>query len=103
LGPYRQVFRTRGLPVPLLASFAGALPIGMLNLSVLLFVRLYGQSFAAADIVAGALSLGSGAGVIAQGACIDRRGQTMMLASAGPACAVSLASLVAIVAHGGPA
>jgi MFS family permease len=102
LRPYRQVLRTHGLPVPLLASFAGALPIGMLSLGVLLFVRLHGQSFAAAGIVAGCLSIGSGAGVVAQGAGIDRRGQTVVLASAGPVCAASLAALVAVVAHGGP-
>jgi MFS family permease len=75
LRAYLQVFRIRGLSVPLLTSFAGSLPIGMLNLSVLLLVRLHGQSFGAAGIVAGALNLGSGAGLVAEGAWIDRRGR----------------------------
>jgi MFS family permease len=101
--PYRQVFRIRGLSLPLLASFAGSLPIGMLNLSVLLLVRLHGQSFGAAGIVAGALNLGSGAGLVAQGAWIDRRGQSGVLAGAGLTCAASLTALVAAVAGGGPA
>jgi MFS family permease len=103
LRSYLQVFRIRGLSVPLLTSFAGSLPIGMLNLSVLLLVRLHGQSFGAAGIVAGALNLGSGAGLVAQGAWIDRRGQSGVLAAAGLACAASLAALAAVVAGGGPA
>lgn len=103
LRAYLQVFRIRGLSVPLLTSFAGSLPIGMLNLSVLLLVRLHGQSFGAAGIVAGALNLGSGAGLVAQGAWIDRRGQSGVLAAAGLACAASLAALAAVVAGGGPA
>jgi MFS family permease len=103
LRAYLQVFRIRGLSVPLLTSFAGSLPIGMLNLSVLLLVRLHGQSFGAAGIVAGALNLGSGAGLVAQGAWIDRRGQSGVLAAAGLVCAASLAALAAVVAGGGPA
>jgi MFS family permease len=100
---YRQVFRIRGLSLPLLASFAGSLPIGMLSLSVLLLVRLHGQSFGAAGMVAGALNLGSGAGLVAQGAWIDRRGPSGVLAVAGLTCAASLAALAAAVADGGPA
>ena len=57
---YRQVLRIKGLLPPLLASFAGSLPIGMLSLGALLLVRLHGQSFGAAGIIAGALNLGSG-------------------------------------------
>jgi MFS family permease len=103
LRSYRQVFRIRGLSLPLLASFAGSLPIGMLNLSVLLLVRLHGQSFSAAGVIAGALNLGSGAGLVVQGAWIDRRGQSGVLAAAGLTCAASLAALAAAVGHGGPA
>lgn len=102
LRPYRQVFRTRGLLTPLLASFAGSLPIGMLPLSVLLLVRLHGQSLGAAGLVAGSLNLGGAAGLVAQGTWIDRRGQSVVLAVAGLACATSLAALAA-VAGSGPA
>jgi MFS family permease len=100
---YRQVFRIPGLLPPLLASFAGSLPIGMLGLSVLLLVRLHGQSFGTAGIIAGALNLGSGAGLVAQGAWIDRRGPSVVLAAAGLTCAGSLTALVAVAAGGGPA
>lgn len=103
LPSYRQVFRIHGLSLPLLASFAGSVPIAMLNLSVLLLVRLHGQSFGAAGIIVGALNLGSGAGVVAQGAWIDRRGQSGVLAAAALTCAASLAALAAAVTHGGPA
>jgi MFS family permease len=95
LPSYRQVFRIRGLSLPLLASFAGSLPISMLNLSVLLLVRLHSHSFTAAGIVAGALDLGSGAGLVAQAAWIDRRGPSRVLAAAGLTCAASLAALAA--------
>ena len=103
LRSYRQVFGIRGLSLPLLASFAGSLPIGMLNLSVLLLVRLHGQSFSAAGAIVGALNLGSGAGLVVQGAWIDRRGQSGVLAAAGLTCAASLAALAAAVGQGGPA
>jgi MFS family permease len=103
LRSYRQVFRIRGLSLPLLASFAGSLPIGMLSLSVLLLVRLHGQSIGAAALAAGALNLGSGAGLVAQGAWIDRRGPSRVLAAAGLTCAASLAALAAAVAVGCPA
>jgi MFS family permease len=103
LRSYRQIFRVRGLSLPLLASFAGSLPIGMLNLSVLLLIRLHGQSLGAAGMVAGVVSLGSGAGLVAQGVWIDRRGSSQVLAAAGLTCAASLAALAAVVAAGGPA
>ena len=102
LRSYRQVFRIRGLALPLLASFAGSLPIGMLNLSVLLLVRLHGQSLTTSGLVAGAVNLGAGAGLVVQGAWIDRCGQTRVLAVAGLTCATSLAVLVAGASHGGP-
>jgi MFS family permease len=73
LRSYRQVFRIRGLALPLLASFAGSLPIGMLNLSVLLLVRLHGQSHTTSGLVAGAVNLGAGVGLIVEGGWIDRR------------------------------
>lgn len=100
--PYRQVFRVRGLSLPLLASFAGSLPIGMLSLSVLLIVRLHGESFSTAGLVAGALNVGSAAGLVVQGRCIDRRGQSRVLVCAGLMCAASLAALAANVTRGGP-
>jgi MFS family permease len=75
----------------------------MLSLSVLLLVRLHGHSFGAAGLVAAALNLGSAAGLVIQGAWIDRRGQSGVLVAAGLACAASLAALAAAVAGGGPA
>jgi hypothetical protein len=67
LRAYVQVPRTNGAAAPFIASFFGALPIGMLSLSVLLLVRLDLGSLADAGVATGFLTAGNAAGVLAQG------------------------------------
>ena len=81
--PYLFLLRTPGAALPFLATFAGALPIGMLGLAVLLLVRTATGSFSAAGLTAGALSAGNAAGLALQGRLIDRYGQTWVLLGAG--------------------
>lgn len=100
LRPYLHLLRTPGLAVPLLASVLGALPIGMLELSVLLLVRLETGSFAEAGAMAGAIGVGNALGIIVQGALIDRHGQTIALIPAGLICMSSLVLLVLAVTDG---
>lgn len=85
-----------------MVSFVGGgLPIGMLTLAVLLLARLQSGSFLGAGIMAAALSAGNAVGIAAQGALIDRRGQTMVLLTASVACLSSLVGLVLVTGHSG--
>lgn len=100
---YVRAARTPGVLLPLAASFAGGgLPIGMLTLAVLLLARLHGGTFLAAGVMAAALSAGNAVGIAAQGALIDRRGQTTVLVTASLACLAALVALVLVTSRGGP-
>jgi hypothetical protein len=79
----------------LLATFLGAIPIGMLTLAILLFVRERSGSLAHAGVITGLYGAGDAIGLAAQGRLIDRYGQRPVLRPAGLICAVSLVVLVA--------
>jgi MFS family permease len=81
--------------LPVIASFLGALPIGMLGLGVLLTVRSTTGSFAAAGVASGALSIGNAIGLVPQGHMIDRYGQTRVLVAGGLLCPAALVGFVA--------
>jgi MFS family permease len=100
--PYFVVLRTPGLAIPLLTTFLGSLPIGMLNLGILLLLQSTTGSLARAGAVVGAFSVGNGIGLLAQGRLIDRRGQTRVLISTALACGVSLALLTFLAVERGP-
>jgi len=97
LVPYARLLRTPGARLPLLASFLGALPIGMFGLATLLLVQGATGSLAEASVVAGALTTGNAVGVAIQGHLIDRHGQVPVLTSAALCCAASTALLVVAV------
>ena len=93
--PFVRVVRTPGVALPVVASFLGALPIGMLGLGVLLLVHSTTGSFATAGLVAGAFSIGNAVGLVTQGHCIDRYGQTRVLVVSGLLCPAALLGFVA--------
>lgn len=93
--PFVRVVRTRGVALPVVASFLGALPIGMLGLGVLLLVQSTTGSFTAAGLVAGAFSIGNAVGLVTQGHCIDRYGQSRVLVVSGLLCPAALLSFIA--------
>ncbi|MFD5318648.1 MFS transporter [Streptomyces sp. NPDC127098] len=84
---YVAVLRTPGLRVPLLATVIGALPLGMLGLSLLLYAEELTGSLAVGGFAAAAFGLGNAAGLSAQGRLIDRHGQSRVVSAAGVACA----------------
>lgn len=99
--PYFVVLRVPGFALPLLTSFLGNLPIGMLGLGILLLVQDTTGSFTQAGAVVAAFSVGNGVGLLAQGRLIDRRGQTAVLTSTALLCGLSLTALTFLAnAHG---
>ncbi|MDT0444329.1 MFS transporter [Streptomyces johnsoniae] len=85
---YVDVLRTPGLRVPLLATVIGALPLGMLGLSLLLYAHERTGSLAVGGLATAAFGLGNAVGLSAQGRLIDRYGQPKVVAAAGLACAI---------------
>ncbi|WP_196279584.1 MFS transporter [Catellatospora paridis] len=79
----------------MVASFLGALPIGMLGLGVLLLAHSTTGSFAAAGSVSGAFSIGNAVGLVTQGRLIDRYGQTRVLVVGGLLCPAALVAFIA--------
>lgn len=92
--PFVDVLKVPGGRWPLLAGFLGALPIGMLNLGVLLFVRDATGSLATAGAAVAVLSVGNAIGLAVQGAAIGRWGQPRVLVGGAVVCPASLAGLV---------
>ncbi|MEV5710651.1 MFS transporter [Actinoallomurus sp. NPDC052274] len=74
----------------------GALPLGMLSLGLLLFLRTWTGSLADAGLGIGVFGVGNAVGLSFQGRLIDRAGQTTVLVSAGLACAAWIGVLVTI-------
>lgn len=100
--PYFIVLRTPGLAIPLLTTFLGSLPIGMLNLGILLLIQSTTGSFARAGAVVGAFSVGNGIGLLVQGRLIDRRGQGGVLTVTASLCGLSVALLTFLAMDRGP-
>ncbi|MGP4111537.1 MFS transporter [Streptomyces sp. 4N509B] len=84
---YVGVLRIPGLRVPLLATVIGALPLGLLGLSLLLYTHERTGSLALGGGAAASFGLGNAVGLSVQGRLIDRHGQARVIAVAGLACA----------------
>jgi MFS family permease len=88
--PLIAVLAVREARLPLFATFLGALPIGMLSLSVLLLVQSETGSPALAGAVAAAVAAGNAVGLTLQGVLLDRWGQTPVLLGAAFVCPSAL-------------
>ncbi|MEA2439180.1 MAG: hypothetical protein QOH76_604 [Thermoleophilaceae bacterium] len=97
LGPYRRLVRTPQLRPLIAFSFAGRLPIGILSLALVLFMREETGSFATAGAVAAAFAFAGGVFAPVQGRLVDRLGQTRVLV---PLVVVHASALAVVVALG---
>ena len=97
LGLYRRLLNTPQLRPLIAFSFAGRLPIGILSLALVLFMREETGSFATAGAVAAAFAFSGGLLAPLQGRAVDRLGQTRVLV---PLVIVHVAALGAVVALG---
>lgn len=95
---YRRLLRTPGMLIPLAAMFAGAVPLGMMPLGLLLLAQRGTGSLSAAALVVGVFTAGTGVGVVLQGYLIDRCGIGRVLLPA--ALVLSLATAAIAVEAG---
>ncbi len=73
-GSTRTVVFLPGAPPMVAWSFVGRFAVGMMNLSLLLFIRAETGSYAVAGAMSAAGLVGTAAGTLVQGRLIDRYG-----------------------------
>jgi MFS family permease len=81
-GAYLEVLRLPGVARPAAGVAVASVPIGALSLAMLLLVEASTGRYAVAGLVVGALALGTGCGILAQGRLMDRFGQSRVLITA---------------------
>jgi MFS family permease len=94
LTDYRRALTAPGARGPVLFSLLGRMPIAMIGLAMLLYVRASTGSFAIAGLVSAAVLVGVAAGSVVQGRVIDRFGPTRPLLVVTAMFAVSVAAAV---------
>ncbi|MFC7531490.1 hypothetical protein [Actinoplanes sp. GCM10030250] len=100
---YAEVLRLPGAARPLAGVALASVPIGALSLAMVLLVEASTGRYDLAGLVAGALALGTGAGILAQGRLMDRFGQTLVLNTAVMVQLPALCVVVFAVRGWGPA
>jgi predicted MFS family arabinose efflux permease len=98
---YLELLRDRRLATLLGAALIARLPFGINALAIVLFLREEAGSFAVAGAVAGALTLGAGAGAPITARFVDRRGPRVLLVLAAGN-ATGLLTLLALGSNGAP-
>lgn len=77
--PYADLLQHAGLRTAYLAVGLSALPLGMINLAVILCVQRWTGSLTVAGWLSGAFTLGNAAGLSIQGRLLDRHGPHRLL------------------------
>ncbi|WP_019812558.1 MFS transporter, partial [Saccharomonospora saliphila] len=97
---YRRALSTPGVRWPAIASALARLPIAMIGISALLFVRHRTGDFAVAGLVSASTLVGVSIGSVAQGRLIDRFGPTRPLLLTTALFAAVMATLVVAIERG---
>ena len=97
LADYRRALGAPGARGPVLFSLLARMPIAMIGLAMLLYVRTTTGSFATAGLVSAAVLVGVAVGSVGQGRVIDRFGPTRPLLLVTAVFAVAVAASVAAV------
>lgn len=79
LADYRRALTAPGARAPVLFSLLARMPIAMIGLAMLLYVRSTTGSFAVAGLVSASVLVGVAVGSVGQGRIIDRLGPTRPL------------------------
>jgi len=99
---YHALLSLPGARVPVLASAAGSMAIGMAVLAIILLAREATGSFGDAGRVVGAFGLANALGALAQGRLMDRLGQPRVLRVAAVGHLTALVALVVTADEGAP-
>ena len=91
---YATLLRVPRLPTAYLAVGLSALPLGMINLAVILCTQRWTGSLTLAGWLSGAFTLGNAAGLSVQGRLLDRYGAHHVLRWAGATSAAGLGAVV---------
>ncbi len=94
LGRYGRILRARYVLALSITALVARLPIGVVSLAIVLFLREETGSYAIAGAVAAAFALGSGGAAPISGRLVDRLGRTRVLV---PLAVVNAAALLALV------
>ena len=97
LADYRRALGAPGARGPVLFSLLARMPIAMIGLAMLLYVRTTTGSFATAGLVSAAVLVGVAVGSVGQGRVIDRFGPTRPLLVVTAVFAVAVAASVVAV------
>lgn len=103
LARYKRLWRTPQIAPLLLFSLIARLPLAIVPLAIVLFLREETGSFAVAGGVAAALALASGVCAPFQGRAIDRLGQRRLLLPFALVSGAGMAALIALGLAGAPA
>lgn len=93
LGSYRACLRQPDAPALIASNLLGRIPNGMATLSIVLFLRASGRSFAEVGVVVASFGLASAIGGPVLGRAIDRVGQVLVLTAAALASAAGFCLL----------
>ncbi|WP_035304061.1 MFS transporter [Actinokineospora inagensis] len=102
LADYRAALSTPGARGPALASLLGRLPVAMVGISMLLYLRQTTGSYATASMVSAATLIGLAIGSVAQGRIMDRIGPAHPLLITTALFAVFVAGTFAATESGAP-
>ncbi|MCO1582192.1 MFS transporter [Crossiella sp. SN42] len=99
---YRAALSTPAARLPVLAALLGRLPVAMVGLALMLYVRQATGSFAAAGLVSASALTGAAIGSVVQGRLVDRFGPTRPLLIAAALLALFTTMGVTAVEAGAP-
>jgi MFS family permease len=102
LDRYRRLLRTPQMTALVVLGLVARLPIAVVPLAIVLFLRETTGSFATAGAVAAAFALAAGLSAPLQGRAIDRRGQSRLLVPFALVNAAALAGVIALGLGGAP-
>lgn len=100
--PYATLLRVPRLPAAYLAVGLSALPLGMINLAVILCIQRWTGSLTLAGWLSAVFTLGNAAGLSVQGRLLDRYGAHQLLRWAGATSAAGLGAVVVAGTKGAP-
>lgn len=97
--PYRLLFGTPSLKLAYLSVLLSSIPLGTINLALVLSVQFWTGSLSLSGVITSLFSLGNAVGLTVQGALIDRFGDGVVVFTAGMVSGLSLGTIALLGAR----